>query len=99
MSRSVSCTLWCISSRMPYGTEGLGYNVAGGILIPIHHQCTGRTDVGAHAQTLLDERTTPTTMLTGEVGGNFDDLDRMQRPIIVHLGEELPPFGIIDGFR
>jgi hypothetical protein len=96
MSRSVSCTRGCISCRMPYGTESLCQNITGGVLISIHHETTVWTNVGAHAQSLLDERATPATVLTGVVGCNFDSWDSMECCIVVDPCQELPPSGITD---
>src|ERR1700733_10192871 len=94
MSRSVSCTLWCTSSRMPYGTESLCQNVLGCIVIAIHDQPTVRTDVGTHAQTLLDERATFTTVLTSVVRGDFHGWYGMECCIVVDPCQELPPSSI-----
>src|SRR5690349_10556427 len=96
MSRSVSHTHRCASFRMPYGTESLLQNIAGCIVVAIHHQTTGRTHVGTHAQSLFDERATSTTLLTRVVGSNFDHWDSVQRSIIVDPGQEAAPGCIAD---
>ncbi len=98
MSRSVSYTHRCTSSRMPYGTECLVQNIACRIVVTIHDQTTGRTHVGTHAQSLFDERATSTAILAGVVGCNFEHRNSMQRSVVLHPSQETAPGCITDRF-
>lgn len=65
-------------------------------MISIKHHTTSVTDVCAHAQRLFHECSALRTLLAGEMGGNRDDRNVMQNPIVVHPLEENPPSSIMD---
>jgi hypothetical protein len=98
MSRSVLRSRGTVGSCLPDSTVvSFLENVAGGVLVSVHDKSTGRTDVGAHTQTLLDECATSTTVLAGVVWGNFDGWYPMECSIVVDPGNELSLSSIIDG--
>ena len=74
---------------MPFGTalffeplQRFGQDIARRVFIPIHHQTTVDTAMGTFTQAFLDPGSTATTILTGEMGSNDHNGDRVDQAIV-----------------
>src|SRR5450432_4381994 len=99
LSRSVSRVGVPVCFRVPHGTAKRFFqNVQGGILISIQKKSTGRANMGTHAQTLFDARSTRRTILTRIVGSNSNDGNLVNGSIIGEPGREDAPSCILFDF-
>ncbi len=105
LSRSVAFRYAGTRSRLPGGTvagcpsnQGGSQDIQRGVVVPVQHQATGRTDMGAHAQALFDPRSTARAILGREARRHGYDGDTMQPAIIAYPTQEAVPARITDAF-
>ena len=83
---------------VPQGTfQCLRQDIERCIVVPVQHYATAMTDMGTHAQTLLNERTASATLLACELRRDGNHQDALQGRIVADPLQERSPSSVING--